>query len=113
VMCPRSSTVGPAARPVAVPADLDAVPTPKATGRVKLPLHVRWSDPELSYDLDDPHDRRMVYEQVLTEGTEDDVRRFIDADVLLVDFDQLVLPTHVRTAWVGWFRRQRGIDLSC
>lgn len=74
---------------------------------------MRWTDPELSYDLDDPHDRRMVYGEVLTEGTEDDVRRFIDADVLLVDFELLVLPTHVRRAWVAWFRRQRGIEVSC
>ncbi|HTX01866.1 MAG TPA: hypothetical protein VMD59_23990 [Acidimicrobiales bacterium] len=85
----------------------------RVTGRITLPLHVRWSDPELSYDLDDPHERRMVYEQVLVEGTEDDVRRFVDPDVLLHEFSELVLPPHVRRAWVAWFRRHRGVEPTC
>ena len=44
----------------------------------------------------------MVYEQVLREGNEDDIRRFIRVDDLIDMWDELVLPRHVRRAWVDW-----------
>jgi len=56
----RTSNLGPAARPVAVPDDLDDRSLPKARGRIELPLHVRWSGPALTYDLDDQSDRARV-----------------------------------------------------
>lgn len=86
------------ARPVALPHDLESS-ADKATGIVELPLHIRWSGPARRYDLDDPDDLRRVYEQVLREGTEDDVRRFVDLGRLLEVWDELVLPRHVRRAW--------------
>ena len=103
----RTRDLGPAARPVAVPEDLDAPSLPKAGGRVELPLHIRWSGPAITYDLDDRADRARVYEQVLREGTEDDVRYYVDADQLRDIFDELVLPPPVRRAWAGWLRRHR------
>ena len=78
----RTRTLGPAARPVAVPGDLDDRSLPKASGRIELPLHIRWSGVPLTYDLNDRSDRARVYEQVLREGTADDVRFFVDADRL-------------------------------
>jgi hypothetical protein len=103
----RTRELGPAARPVAVPADFDQASRPKARGRVELPLHIRWSGPTLSYDLDDRADRARVYEQVLREGTEDDVRLYVEADQLLELWDELVLPPPVRRAWTGWIERHR------
>jgi len=107
----RSRHLGPAARPVAVPDDLEA--GPKAAGVVTLPINVRWSEPERTYDLGDRNDRARVYEQVLREGTADDVRRYVDADLLLELWDDLVLPVPVRQAWAAWFRAHRGLDLRC
>lgn len=78
-----------------------------------MPLNVRWSGPPKVYDLRRPTDRLRVYEQVLREGTEDDVRHYIDVDRLLEMWDELVLPGHVRRAWAAWFREQRGIDVAC
>lgn len=103
----RSLELGPAARPVAVPEDLDDPSVVKATGRVELPLNIRWSGPPITYDLTDRTDRARVYEQVLREGIEDDVRFYIDADQLVELWDELVLPPSVRTAWEDWFRRHR------
>lgn len=101
----RSPVLGPAARPVAVPDDFDDGRGPKAHGVIELPFHIRWSGPPIAYDLDDRADRIRVYEQVLREGTENDVRFYVDADELREVFDELVLPPPVRRAWKAWLRR--------
>ena len=103
----RTPELGPATRPVAVPDDLGSAT--KATGRVELPIHIRWSGPAVTYDLDDRADRARVYEQVLREGTEDDVRFYVDVDGLLELWDELVLPPTVRQAWAGWIARHRRV----
>lgn len=51
-------------------------------------------------DLDDEDDLRPVYEFVLTEGTEADVRRVVDFDRLVRVWERLWLPEHVCRAWV-------------
>lgn len=109
----RSPDLGPAARPVAVPDDLDDPSAAKAAGRVELPFHIRWSGPRITYDLADRADRARVYEQVLREGTDQDVRFYVDADQLLELWDELVLPPTVRRAWAEWFRRHRHVRLEC
>ena len=103
----RTPELGPAARPVAVPDDLDDPSLLKARGRVELPLHIRWSGSAMTYDLTDRADCVRVYEQVLREGTEDDVRFYIDGDQLAELFDELVLPPAVRQAWARRLRRGR------
>jgi hypothetical protein len=102
----RSLELGPASRPVAVPDDLGSS-MPKASGRIELPLHIRWSGPALTYDLDDRADRARVYEQVLREGTESDVRFYVEAEQLLELWDELVLPPAVREAWTARIARLR------
>jgi len=62
-------------RPVALPDDMDSVDRVPETGLVDLPLHVFWSGPGRMWDLDDKRQKAQVYELVLTEGTEEDVRR--------------------------------------
>jgi hypothetical protein len=99
----RSADVGPSTRPVAVPEDLEDPSIAKATGRVVLPPHVCWSG-RADYDLSDQRDRISAYEWVLTEGTDDDVRYFIDIDQLVDLWDELVLSPHLRAAGDGWLR---------
>ena len=101
----RTSLLGPAARPVAAPEDLDDLSIRKASGRIELPIHIRWSGPPITYDLENRADRARVYEQVLREGTEDDVRFYVDARELRDLWEELVLPPTVRRAWTGWLRR--------
>jgi hypothetical protein len=48
-----------------------------------------------------------VYEQVLREGTEDDIKRFIRVEGLEDVWDDLELPTNMRTAWERWFDARR------
>ena len=94
--------MGVASRPVAIPDDVDDPDVVKASGVVEVPLNVRWSAPFHPYDLSDRRDRMRVYEQVLTEGTEDDVRWFIDVSELVRLWDEIVLSPHVRAAWKNW-----------
>ena len=105
--------MGPFARPVELPEDIDDATVIKASGPVQLPLHVRWSGPPKTYDLEDRRDRARVYEQVLREGTAEDIRFFIDVDQLLDLWDDLVLPRFVRRAWADWFLRTRQIEIVC
>jgi len=105
--------MGPYSRPVELPEDVDDPAVIKASGRIQLPLHVRWSGPPKTYDLDDRRDRARVYEQVLREGTAEDIRFFIDIDQLLDLWDDLVLPRFVRRAWADWFLQTRQIEIAC
>jgi hypothetical protein len=109
----RSSQLGPEARPVALPEGDGDSSIPKASGRVQLPTHVRWSGAPKTYDLDVRQDRIRVYEQVLREGTPDDVRFYVDVDQLIQLWDELVLPRSVRQAWAGWILQHRNIEIAC
>jgi hypothetical protein len=109
----RSSTLGPSARPVAIPDDVDNPRVVKAQGVVELPLRVRWSGPRRRYDLNDRADRARVYEQVLAEGTDDDVRFYVVVDDLVDLWPDLVLPQRVRRAWAARLAVNRGVDVAC
>jgi hypothetical protein len=101
------------ARPVAVPADVGDPSMVKATGVVELPTHVSWSGPRRLWDLADRRQRAQVYEIVLTEGTDDDVRFFIDVDELIDLWSDMWLSPHVRRAWAKQLRQLRGVELPC
>jgi len=107
----RNSTLGPAARPVAIPEEFDGEPT--ASGIVTIPFHVRWSDPVVAYDMAERKDRIRVYEQVLREGTEADVLHYVDPNELAELFDELVLPPKVRRTWEEWFERHDEASAEC
>jgi hypothetical protein len=97
----------------AVPDNLDTSDVEQVAGAVELPLHIRWSGPPRVYDLAERQDRARVYEQVLREGNDDDVRRFIRVDDLVDLWDELVPPRHVRSAWADWLERHRELTVSC
>jgi hypothetical protein len=99
-------------RPVAIPDDIDHPTLTKAHGVVELPVHVYWSSPEGVWDLDDERQRIQVYQLVLTEGTDDDVRLFIKLDELLSLWPRLYLSPYVRQAWCD-FLLARGIEVGC
>lgn len=80
----------------AVPDDVDDPRHAKASGIVVLPLHIDWHGEPRRYDLDDPQQRARVYEQVLREGNDDDIRHFIDVDRLQALWTRLWLPRRVR-----------------
>jgi hypothetical protein len=110
MVSPRSAKVGPASRPVAIPEDFSSRERKPASGRVTLPLHIWWSEPERSFDLSRTEDLRRVYGLVLAEGTEEDVLHFIDPTILIAIWSDLLLPTYVERAWEAWFE-ENGISV--
>ena len=75
--------------------------TGNLVGVVTLPLRLSWSGPadRRAFDLTVEHDRRMLYEVVLTEGNIDDVRNYVNPAELLRLWSDLWLSPHVRRAW--------------
>ena len=72
-----------------------------------FPCRSGWSGESVDYTLANPRHLRSVYEQVLREGTEDDVRRYVRASTLVEVWDDLFLPAYVRAAWEPWLQRRR------
>ena len=105
--------VGAVIRPVAMPDDVDDPSMLKASGRVVLPQHISWSPPfDFEYDVDDPTHRRSVYALVLSEGSPEDVRYYIDVHHLVEMWDRIKLPSHVRPLWEEWLT-ERGYLPGC
>ena len=48
---------------------------------------------------------------VMIEGTEDDVRRYIDVDRLIAMWPNLFLPKRIQAAWEAWLRQRHGARL--
>lgn len=94
----REAAVG-RGRAVYVPALLPRLSLDQAFARIRLPLHVNWSQPDREFDLADRRERARVYEIVLREGTADDISRYIDGALLVDLWPDLVLPAALRRQW--------------
>jgi integrase len=91
-----------AVRPYTVPDTLDELTGP-TRGAVELPGHLDWG-PRRVYDLDDFSDSRLLYMRVIRESTHvEDLRRFLNAQVLQRLWPELVLPPRVRALWENRF----------
>ncbi len=109
IMCPTASY-----RPFEIPEDLEELHNPPEVHRqVQLPTRIRWSGPEMTYDLTNRTHRVSVYKQVLLEGTAQDIRRWVDLDELIALWDDLWLPTELKRAWAQRIHEARNIDLPC
>lgn len=91
-----SSTRG---RPIVTPTALPRLAPTQALKTVELPLHLNWSDRGRHYDLRDRRQRARVYEIVIREGGPADILTYIDGVLLADIWNELVLPSAVRTAW--------------
>jgi hypothetical protein len=87
-------------RPVALPDDLAELRGP-LTGTVRLPLRIYASGlgPARSFDLSNEAELIELYEIVLTDGTAEDVCRYINREELRRLWRRLWLPPHVRHVW--------------
>ncbi|MGY5059996.1 hypothetical protein ACWDFR_39030 [Streptomyces sp. 900105755] len=82
-----------------LPDRLEALAGPKH-GLVALPLHIAWSGLRI-YDLDRPRQRMGLYRTVLAEGQREDLTRFLNRDLLLLQWPTMrtMISRSVREAW--------------
>ncbi len=85
-------------RPAVVAASLDELAGPDH-GVVELPRRLMWN-PDRIFDLDDPDQLLWMYENVLREAIRtEELRRWLNAAVLVRVWRSLNLPRGVRQAW--------------
>ena len=95
-------------RAIYVPAVLPRLPVDRALGRVRLPLHLNWSQPGREFDLADRRQRARVYEIVLREGTGQDIAEHVDGTLLVDLWPDLILPAKIRGEWQPLIDAVRG-----
>lgn len=86
-----------------VPADLHELAGP-TSGVVTLPIRLDWSEQRV-YDVGDDSQLGLMYERVIREATHvDDLRVYLNGQVLIRLWPRLYLPLRARQAWEGRFR---------
>jgi len=89
-------------RPYLLPETLGELVGP-VTGVIRLPLRLDWSE-RTEFHLDDPAERNVMYERVIREATQvDDLRSYINQEVLRQVWGRLFLPDRVRRSWEDRF----------
>jgi hypothetical protein len=89
-------------RPYLLPETLGELAGP-VTGVIQLPLRLDWSE-RAEFHLNDPGERNVMYERVIREATRvDDLRSFINEEVLRQVWDRLFLPARVQRSWEDHF----------
>ena len=94
-----AQVVGARGRTLFVPDRLPQLAPEFALAEVALPLALNWSQPGRVFRLADRGDRARVYETVLREGGPRDVLAYVDGNLLVDLWLELVLPRDVREAW--------------
>jgi excisionase family DNA binding protein len=74
---------------------------------VELPFHLYWSDDNSRFDLSKRARLRSMYQVVLTEGSDEDVRTYVNRALLIDVWDELWLSPAVHEAWDGWIEAHR------
>ena len=103
VLEPRSSTRWRSSTP---PADWNHATGP-VDEVVELAFHLYWSDDNNRFDLAKRARLRSMYQIVLTEGTADDVRTYINRALLIDVWNDLWLSPAVHEAWDSWIEAHR------
>jgi hypothetical protein len=74
---------------------------------MQLPLRLDWSE-RTEFHLDDLAERNVMYERVIREATRvDDLRSYINEEVLRQVWGRLFLPARVRRSWEDRFPELR------
>ena len=89
-------------RPYLLPETLGELAGP-LTGVVLLPSRLDWSE-RTRFRLDDPAERNVMYERVIREATRaEDLRAYLNEQVLRQAWSQLFLPARARRTWEDRF----------
>lgn len=89
-------------RPYLLPETLEELTGPKA-GAILLPPHLDWSE-RVELHLDDPAELKLLYQRVIREAAgADDLRRYLNAQLLRDIWPTLFLPVQARRLWEDRF----------
>ena len=94
-------------KPYAFPASLQELHGPEA-GEIELPLHILWSPGSKIESLDTTTGRSRAYQAVLSEGSAEDICRFVNSDALIGIWPDLDLPIQVAKGWEARFPELHG-----
>jgi len=94
--------------PIEAPESLDELTGP-ATGEILLPTHLRWAPGSRPDDMGNDADARLAYQFILSEGTAEDQKEFINRDRLIELWPTLSLDQRVVKLWEGRFSQLRGL----
>lgn len=94
-------------KPYAFPASLQELHGPEA-GEIELPLHILWSPGSKMVSLDTSSGRSRAYQAVLSEGSAEDICRFVNSDALIGIWPDLDLPIQVAKGWEARFPELHG-----
>jgi hypothetical protein len=89
-------------RPVSIPQDFGPEYQVELMTKITLPIHLWWSGKPLVLDPTIEKDLVRLYELVLIEGGEKDIREYISFETLRMLWGQLFLPKYVRSQWDHW-----------
>jgi hypothetical protein len=93
-------------RPYLLPETLGELAGP-VTGVIQLPLRLDWSE-RTEFHLDDLAERNVMCERVIREATRaDDLRSYLNEQVLRQAWGRLFLPARVRRSWDDRFPELR------
>lgn len=87
--------------PYEAPSSLSALRGP-AGGMLEVPITVHWG-PSRVFDLDEPGQRRMVYQALVREGTSQVQEALLNEALLHQEWAGLILPERCRALWEGRF----------
>lgn len=89
-------------RPYALPAALEELMGP-VRGEVRLPRALAWG-PRRTFDVEDPDQRRLLYEAVVQEASlVTDLGEYLERALLTELWPRLRLPMRCRRAWEDRF----------
>jgi hypothetical protein len=73
------------------------------TGVIQLPFRLDWSE-RTELHLENPGERNVMYERVIREATRvEDLRSYLNEEVLRQVWGRLFLPVNVRRSWEDRF----------
>lgn len=86
-------------RPFFVPDRLWRLPLSRSFARVRLPMAVNWSKPDVEFEMADRGQRSRCYEVVLREGMPHHILEIVDGALLVDLWREIVLPRVIRVQW--------------
>lgn len=89
-------------RAAPIPEGYGSRPYDGLTGVVVLPLALDWSTDGRERDLEDLDERCWLYQIVLTEGTAEDVEKYVDPCLLVEAWPEMAKPGAVVELWELW-----------